>query len=51
MTDSIRSMLEPIRWLANSGFKPDWLPGMKPWPGVGAVAFTAESAEAAENHR
>ena len=30
MTDSIRSMLEPIRWLANSGFKPDWLPGMKP---------------------
>jgi Zn-dependent M28 family amino/carboxypeptidase len=30
MTDSIRSMLEPIRWLANSSFKPDWLPGMKP---------------------
>ena len=30
MTDAIRSMLEPIRWLANSGFKPDWLPGMKP---------------------
>jgi Zn-dependent M28 family amino/carboxypeptidase len=30
MTDSIRSMLEPIRWLANSGFKPQWLPGMKP---------------------
>jgi hypothetical protein len=30
MTDSIRSMLEPIRWLANSGFKPEWLPGMKP---------------------
>jgi hypothetical protein len=30
MTDSIRSMLEPIRWLANSGFKPDWLPGKKP---------------------
>ena len=30
MTDSIRSMLDPIRWLANSGFKPDWLPGMKP---------------------
>jgi aminopeptidase YwaD len=30
MTDSIRSMLAPIRWLANSEFKPDWLPGKKP---------------------
>ena len=30
MTDAIRSMLEPIRWLANSGFKPDWLPGKRP---------------------
>jgi len=30
MTDAIRSMLEPIRWLANSDFKPEWLPGMKP---------------------
>jgi aminopeptidase YwaD len=30
MTDSIRSMVAPILWLANSGFKPDWLPGMKP---------------------
>ena len=30
MTDAIRSMLEPIRWLANSGFTPTWLPGMKP---------------------
>ena len=30
MTDAIRSMLDPIRWLANSGFRPDWLPGMKP---------------------
>ena len=30
MTDAIRSMLDPVRWLANSGFKPDWLPGMKP---------------------
>ncbi len=30
MTDSIRSMLDPIRWLANSGFKPEWLSGMKP---------------------
>jgi aminopeptidase YwaD len=30
MTDAIRSMLEPIRWLASSPFKPDWLPGKKP---------------------
>lgn len=30
MTTAIRSMLEPIRWLANSGFKPEWLPGKKP---------------------
>ena len=30
MTDAIRSMLEPIRWLANSTFKPEWKPGMKP---------------------
>jgi hypothetical protein len=30
MTNAIRSMLEPIRWLANSGFKPEWLPGGRP---------------------
>jgi len=30
MTQAIRSMAEPIRWLANSDFRPDWLPGMKP---------------------
>lgn len=30
MTDAIRSMLEPIRWLANSSFKPEWLPGQRP---------------------
>ena len=30
MTDAIESMLEPIRWLANSTFKPEWRPGMKP---------------------
>lgn len=30
MTDAIRSMLEPVRWLANSTFKPEWRPGMKP---------------------
>ena len=30
MTDAIRSMLEPVRWIANSSFRPTWLPGMKP---------------------
>jgi hypothetical protein len=30
MTEAIRSMLEPVRWLANSTFKPEWLPGKKP---------------------
>jgi len=30
MIESIRSMLEPIAWLANSPFKPAWLPGQKP---------------------
>jgi aminopeptidase YwaD len=30
MTESIQSLLVPIRWLANSDFKPDWLPGGRP---------------------
>lgn len=30
MTDAIRSMLAPILWLADSAFKPGWLPGKKP---------------------
>jgi hypothetical protein len=30
MIDSIRSMLAPVIWLANSTFKPEWLPGQKP---------------------
>lgn len=30
MTDAIRSMLEPIRWLANSDFVPAWVAGKKP---------------------
>ncbi len=32
MTDAIRSMLEPVRWLANSTFKPEWAPGGCPAP-------------------
>lgn len=30
MTNAIRSMLEAIVWLANSGFTPEWLPGKRP---------------------
>ena len=30
MTDAIRSMLSPVRWLANSEFRPAWNTGMKP---------------------
>ena len=30
MTEAIRSMVRPIRWLADSKFRPDWLPGQKP---------------------
>ncbi len=30
MTESIQSLLAPICWLANSDFKPDWLPGGRP---------------------
>ena len=30
MTESIQSLLAQIRWLADSDFKPDWLPGGRP---------------------
>lgn len=30
MTKSIDSMIAPIRWLANSNFRPTWLPGQQP---------------------
>jgi hypothetical protein len=30
LTHSIQSMVEPVRWLADSGFKPEWNPGGKP---------------------
>jgi aminopeptidase YwaD len=30
MTEAIQSMLAPIRWLADSGFKPDWVQGGRP---------------------
>ena len=30
MNDAIGSMIAPVRWLANSEFKPQWNPGKKP---------------------
>lgn len=30
MTEAIRSMLEPIRWLANDTFRPEWAPNGRP---------------------
>lgn len=30
MTTAIRSMLEPVRWLANADFRPEWAPGGRP---------------------
>ena len=30
MTQSINSLITPIRWLANSTFRPSWLPGQQP---------------------
>ncbi len=30
MTSAIQSLVEPVRWLANSDFKPEWVPGGKP---------------------
>ncbi len=32
MTEAVQSMFAPVMWLANSDFKPDWLPGQKPGP-------------------
>lgn len=32
MTEAIRSMLEPVRWLANGTFKPAWAPNGCPAP-------------------
>ena len=30
MTEAIQSLIEPVRWLANSDFVPQWLPGKQP---------------------
>ncbi len=32
MTDAIRSLLEPVRWLANASFRPVWAPNGCPAP-------------------
>jgi len=33
MTRAIQSLVEPVRWLANSDFRPQWNPGGAPKPG------------------
>jgi hypothetical protein len=30
MTRAINSMVEPVRWLVNTDFKPAWVEGKKP---------------------
>jgi hypothetical protein len=30
MTRAIDSLVAPIRWLANSAFRPEWKAGMRP---------------------
>jgi Zn-dependent M28 family amino/carboxypeptidase len=30
MEHAIASMVDPVEWLANSDFKPEWMPGKKP---------------------
>lgn len=30
MTQSLNSLVKPVRWLANSSFRPTWLPGQAP---------------------
>ena len=30
MTNAINSMIEPVKWLVNSGFKPVWNQGKRP---------------------
>jgi len=30
MTRSLNSLVKPVRWLANSRFRPAWLPGQAP---------------------
>jgi Zn-dependent M28 family amino/carboxypeptidase len=32
MTEAVRSLLEPVRWLANSAFRPEWAPNGCPAP-------------------
>jgi aminopeptidase YwaD len=32
MTQAIQSLVEPLRWLASSDFKPDWVEGGQPQP-------------------
>jgi Zn-dependent M28 family amino/carboxypeptidase len=32
LTQAVRAMIKPVKWLANSDFKPTWVPGQQPQP-------------------
>jgi len=32
LTSAVRAMIEPVQWLANSDFRPAWVPGQQPQP-------------------
>ena len=32
LASAVRAMIEPVQWLANSDFKPAWVPGQQPQP-------------------
>ena len=41
MADAIGSLVQPIRWLADSTFRPEWHPGMRPAPPAAPVRAPA----------
>jgi hypothetical protein len=45
MTNAIASIVGPIRWLANSTWKPEWNPGKKPEPNPGTAPQTSLSPQ------
>jgi hypothetical protein len=44
MTNAIASMVTPVQWLANSNWKPEWVPGGRPGPNKPAPPKSSESA-------
>jgi hypothetical protein len=50
MTEAIRSLLEPVLWLANSTFTPEWRPGGRPGtPGTSGTSGTLGTSGTAEH--